>query len=583
MSMADILDEWHKEALQIQTYLNECIQQIPIDTETWVLAILILALSSVFLGAIYLDLVISPVLITANKDTIQIKHRLDKDGIQHSISLRDFIERFVPSLATSKKAVYLPTPYLFNGHLQTIYAALVAQPRKAGKSDDVKYERDIVEMPDGGVIALDWYPTCADSIPKETPILFVTHGLTGGSHETYVSELVSVFSSAPYYYRTVVCNFRGCAGSDVLTPQLYCAAYTDDVKHIVQTIQSRFPDAPMVATGFSLGANVLSKYVGETGEDCPFLSAVSVGNPLNLVIGSETLEGGWFSRNVYSYRMAIGKAFRDDTTTFVLTEVLVAGLVSLFRPHMHLFEDHPDIDLKAVLSSGSVREFDAQLTAKCFGFSSVDEYYRLGSSSTYVPKISIPCLFIHALDDPIVNPKAIPREEIIKNPCCLLVTTKSGGHLGWFEGTWRPKRWQTKPIAQYLNAIIQAHRSLPLSQRRKIPSPRVYGLAAAHILNDSLLDHVPALAEPFSTTKSSSPKQSNKVVEGILSKPTTNGAIVPKPKSVVAKTSSRFHPSLSQALLPKGPSLLMTLLRQLGVVAVVFALMGWIRRRSKWM
>ena len=66
------------------------------------------------------------------------------------------------------------------------------------------------------------------------------------------------------------------------------------------------------------------------GEHCPFITYVSVGNPLDLVIGSDKLHSTWFSRRVYSYRMAL-------------------SLINVFSKHLDLFEEHPDVDLDAVL------------------------------------------------------------------------------------------------------------------------------------------------------------------------------------------------------------------------------------------
>ncbi len=48
------------------------------------------------------------------------------------------------------------------------------------------------------------------------------------------------------------------------TPKGYCGAYTDDVREAVRHInEKRTPGTPFVAIGYSLGANIMVKYLGE--------------------------------------------------------------------------------------------------------------------------------------------------------------------------------------------------------------------------------------------------------------------------------------------------------------------------------
>jgi predicted alpha/beta-fold hydrolase len=55
-------------------------------------------------------------------------------------------------------------------------------------------------------------------------------------------------------------NCRGCANSDILTPQMYNGGYTDDLRVVLKHIQNRLaPNTPLVGIGFSLGSNILVK------------------------------------------------------------------------------------------------------------------------------------------------------------------------------------------------------------------------------------------------------------------------------------------------------------------------------------
>lgn len=57
------------------------------------------------------------------------------------------------------------------------------------------------------------------------------------------------------------------AGVPVTSPLLYSAGNTDDTRCALMYITQQFPDAPLLGLGFSLGANVLTRYLGEEGID----------------------------------------------------------------------------------------------------------------------------------------------------------------------------------------------------------------------------------------------------------------------------------------------------------------------------
>ena len=56
------------------------------------------------------------------------------------------------------------------------------------------------------------------------------------------------------------------AGVPLTSPRLYSAAASDDLKCAALYVHSLFPRAKLVGVGFSLGANVLTRYLGEEGE-----------------------------------------------------------------------------------------------------------------------------------------------------------------------------------------------------------------------------------------------------------------------------------------------------------------------------
>lgn len=55
------------------------------------------------------------------------------------------------------------------------------------------------------------------------------------------------------------------AGVPITSPLLYSAGHTDDTRQALLYIAHQFPDAKLLGLGFSLGSNVLTRYLGEEG------------------------------------------------------------------------------------------------------------------------------------------------------------------------------------------------------------------------------------------------------------------------------------------------------------------------------
>jgi predicted alpha/beta-fold hydrolase len=98
-----------------------------------------------------------------------------------------------------KDMSYLPTLYLYHPFLQSVYNVLT--PEKY----NIDYRREILSLPDQGQISLDWAYSAKEMPEKK--ILFILHGLTGGSEMPYVQSLVT--EAMKEGFRTVVCHNRG--------------------------------------------------------------------------------------------------------------------------------------------------------------------------------------------------------------------------------------------------------------------------------------------------------------------------------------------------------------------------------------
>ncbi|KAL0016101.1 hypothetical protein SO802_003170 [Lithocarpus litseifolius] len=338
-------------------------------------------------------------------------------------------ESVLPVLnATLTRNPYNPFPFFgWNRHVETIYASFFRT------RPDVRLRRECLRTKDDGSVALDWVSGDDRQLPPDSPLLILLPGLTGGSGDSYVRHMLVRARSKGW--RVVVFNSRGCGDSPVTTPQFYSASFIGDMHEVVEHVSSRYPKANLYAVGWSLGANILVRYLGQESHSSPLSGAVSLCNPFNLVIADEDFHKGF--NNVYD-------------------KALAKSLCNIFKNHALLFEDiGGEYNIPLAANAKSVRDFDQGLTRVSFGFKSVDDYYSNSSSSDTIKHVRIPLLCIQAANDPIAPSRGIPREDIKENPNCLLIVTPKGGHLGWVAGVDAPRGapWTDPVVMDYLEHL----------------------------------------------------------------------------------------------------------------------------------
>ena len=187
-----------------------------------------------------------------------------------------------------------PPAWLRNPHLQTLWPYLL----RAGMKIAVRRER--LELADGDFIDLDWN-ACDDG-----PIVVVLHGLSGSIKSHYAKCILRALQRCGI--RGALMNFRGASGEPNRLARGYHAGETGDFSAVLQKLQSRDPRTPIAAVGYSLGGNVLLKWLGEQGDCCCLTAAVAVSVPLDLDATTQRLSRG-FSR---LYQRHILKCLKRD-------------------------------------------------------------------------------------------------------------------------------------------------------------------------------------------------------------------------------------------------------------------------------
>ena len=300
---------------------------------------------------------------------------------------------------------YVNSRWLPNGHSQTIFGRL------ARRKDGIIFNRRRIDTPDGDFIDLDFPEVAGHVVPEEAPLVLRLHGLEGNARRSYACETYRRL--AQLGIRSVGMNYRSCSGEINRVARFYHSGATDDVALALSTLAHWFPNNRRGLIGFSLGANLTLKFLGEQGSTGQkwVSSAVAVSPPFDMKKSTELLGRGiskWYTRYfLQSLRPKI---------------VAKANLLE------------PFVDLDKLLAARTFREFDEVGTAPLGGFQSADDYYEKCSTAQFLPTINAPTLIIRALDDPLFAPDDVPYEVIDANPCLTAAITPQGGHMGFVEG-----------------------------------------------------------------------------------------------------------------------------------------------------
>lgn len=319
---------------------------------------------------------------------------------------------------------FCPARGIINCHMQTVAG------RYGRRTDGIIFHRWRIDTLDGDFLDLD-FPEVAGHLPgDDAPLVLLLHGLEGSARSLYAYEMYRQLAQRGI--RSVGMNFRSCSGVVNRTPRSYHAGFTEDVHFVVQKLQRWFPGIPLGAVGFSLGANMLLKYVGEQREKISLVTAVAVSPPFALDRGAETTKNSVGQVYLRYFMRALRQKLQARAP-------LLDGLV----------------DVEQVLAAQTFAELDALLTVPLYGFANVADYYQQCSSGRYLPDIHIPTLIIRSLDDPVFDPADVPHAAIDANPYLTAAITKHGGHVGFAEGqpghlAW----WAERQAARFLAAHL---------------------------------------------------------------------------------------------------------------------------------
>ncbi|GKY96413.1 hypothetical protein MPSEU_000600800 [Mayamaea pseudoterrestris] len=298
---------------------------------------------------------------------------------------------------------------------------------------------------DGAQIALDWELPEPESAPDRADallnlqrqvmhgpitacniVVLILHGINNDASFGYIRSLMRACTDRGW----LACgfNFRGCGRQPLATPRNYTGAYTGDLRNVVWQIAAKLPvNGKLFIVGHSLGANLVTKYLGEEGLSGTLPSCVaggvSLGNPMS--IRSDRI--GPFMSCV----MALGAK---------------KGLLDNWSSFRHMHDSYSRTSFRKAFLAPTLAGVDEALApisprnepeypfAYKIGYENAEAYWNDASSFVQSPHIPVPTMLLLAADDFLVFHSSRARLQFcVNNPNVLVVETKCGGHLGWQE------------------------------------------------------------------------------------------------------------------------------------------------------
>lgn len=278
--------------------------------------------------------------------------------------------------------------------------------------------RQRVDTPDGDFFHVDY--KYQDEQASSQGMVVIVHGLQASSNSTSSIDMAQAFLNQGLDAACV--NFRGCSGVPNDRLPAYHMGFTDDLIYFLELLNRNKAAPPLFLSGFSLGATVVLKCLGELGSRAP--------NDLNVKGAAVCCVPFDNERNV-NFMQAPG------FNRAVYNPFLLDSLKKTYVDQLERLPEAPEAEMvdSALLDQAKlVSDFDDVVIAPLFGFDDGIDYYRKTSCLNYLDTICVPTHVLHAADDPFFDPEVFPYDattDARKDSPLKMTRAENGGHLGF--------------------------------------------------------------------------------------------------------------------------------------------------------
>lgn len=340
---------------------------------------------------------------------------------------------------------YKPTRlWGFSGHVQTVVHSIIGRVRCPWPIG----ERVYIGLPDNTTLTYDLYQPLTNSHEDDITIA-ICPGIGNTSESVYIRTFVHLVQC--HGYRCAVLNHVGALSSvKVTAPRIFTYGHTDDYNTMLQNLIEQHPNTRIVCIGFSLGGNLVTKYLGERGLNK--LSNIIGG--ISICQGYNALEGTKFLLNWQNFRRFYLYVMTESVKNIILKHKYVLLSEEVKQKY--------SLNERDIISAATLPELDEAYTRRVHQFRSLQEMYKWSSSINYLDNICTPMVFINSVDDPIVPDSLLKpiKEYAATHPNTLYVELSHGGHLGFYEGGLlypNPITWLDRTLVSLVGSLTLAH------------------------------------------------------------------------------------------------------------------------------
>jgi hypothetical protein len=313
---------------------------------------------------------------------------------------------------------FKPARWMRNGHVQTILGGLQFE------SGFKWIEKHRLELSDGDEVY--WYRSCTQKVTTKSRVIIFNHGLEGSAHAYYIKSMAKALWEEGF--DVVGWSYRGCDGAANLCLRSYHSGAIEDLAELIVELAKEYSEFHLV--GFSLGANLVLKYVCNSIKHEGVKSVSAISAPIDLATSAYRLDK--FKSN-FIYRGRFLKTLK--------AKALIKA---------KFFSDQLNDEL--VRSCRNLYDFDEHYTAPVHGFESAVDYWRKCSAKPDLNLLSIPALLMSSKDDPMLGIESFPMEIAENNSFLHLILTNFGGHVAFIDE--QKKRWYEGKYIEWLKREV---------------------------------------------------------------------------------------------------------------------------------
>ncbi|MEO7932883.1 MAG: alpha/beta fold hydrolase [Chthoniobacterales bacterium] len=311
---------------------------------------------------------------------------------------------------------FRPACGLGNGHVQTIWPVLFR------RLPNITNQRERLDLPDGDFLDLDW--ARHEVIPHvRRRLVILTHGLESSSCDVSIQGMAAAFYEAGW--DVLAWNMRGCSGEPNRLPRFYHSGETRDLAAVIDHVSTSYDEVGLI--GFSLGGNIILKYLAEPNIAPSITGAVTFSVPCDLASSVDRLDAP--DGRIYTRRF-----------------------IRSLRAKIHEKKRHfpAEFDVTRLETMRTFHEFDSAYTAPLHGFSSAEDYWRRASCLPVLGRIRVRTLLVSAINDPFLSPACLPFAAARESDFLHLETPASGGHCGFISSRCPTVGWPETRALEFL-------------------------------------------------------------------------------------------------------------------------------------